>query len=390
MQWFDSQRGWHLNARDRQSLRVGISIFVRKGEQSLWENGIFQNCLFLVLLLLKAPNVSAAFLVFGGGDGDAADARRFMSDSPVPLIDMPAALESIDVMIEMSAQLSREWSDSFCAKGGKIVSMRVGNDYVIDIERMLFGKDPGMLITGAPYHEVWTLPEFERTGQRYYEAALRAPVRLMPHLWSPLVLDKAVAGLPAGQKFGYQSGKPQWRMGIFEPNICMVKTSFIPMLVVEVAYRAKPQWIQNLRVFNSYHMKEHGNFVGFANSLDVVKNGLATFEGRFPIFHSLSNDVDSLVCHHWENGQNYLYYEALYGGYPLVHNSTFLSDCGYYYPDFDCEQGGLALLQAFMQHDADLANYRRNANAFLQTLDPQSIDNVKTYSQALANLYGAV
>ncbi|MCZ8256258.1 MAG: DUF2827 family protein, partial [Polaromonas sp.] len=30
-------------------LRVGVSIYVRKGEQSLWENGIYQNCLFLVM-----------------------------------------------------------------------------------------------------------------------------------------------------------------------------------------------------------------------------------------------------------------------------------------------------------------------------------------------------
>ena len=187
-----------MNEPDPQKLRVGISIFVRKGEQSLWENGIFQNCLFLVLLLLKAPNVSATFLVFGGGDGDAADARRFMADSPVPLIDMPTAKESIDVMIEMSAQLSREWAESFRAKGGKIVSMRVGNDYVIDIERMVFNKDPGMLITGAPCDEIWTLPEFERAGKSYYQTTMRAPVRLMPHLWTPIVLDRAAAGLPAG------------------------------------------------------------------------------------------------------------------------------------------------------------------------------------------------
>ena len=379
-----------MSVNNPRKLRVGISIFVRKGEQSLWENGIFQNCLFLVLLLLKAPNVGATYLVFGGGDGDAADAQRFMSDSPVPLIDMATAQESLDVMIEMSAQLSRDWAESFRAKGGKIVSMRVGNDYVIDIERMVFNKDPGMLITGAPYDEIWTLPEFERTGQHYYESALRAPVRLMPHLWAPVVLDRAVAGLPTGQTFGYQSGKSQWRLGIFEPNICMVKTSFIPMLVAEVAYRARPKSISNLRVFNSFHMKEHPNFVGFANSLDIVKHGLATFEGRFPIYHSLANEVDALVCHHWENGQNYLYYEALYGGYPLVHNSTFLGDCGYFYPDFDCEQGGLALLQAIMQHDADLENYRRRAAIYLQTLDPQNVDNVKTYSQALANLYNAV
>ena len=98
-------------------LRVGVSIYVRKGEQSLWENGIYQNCLFLVMLLLKAPNVAETYLVSGGGDGDAADAQRFMADSPVPIIDMAAAANKLDVMIEMSAQLSRDWAVS-CFRSG--------------------------------------------------------------------------------------------------------------------------------------------------------------------------------------------------------------------------------------------------------------------------------
>lgn len=43
---------------------------------------------------------------------------------------------------------------AFRERGGKIVSMRVGNDYVIDIERMIFDKPHGLLLTLAPYHEV--------------------------------------------------------------------------------------------------------------------------------------------------------------------------------------------------------------------------------------------
>ena len=72
-------------------LKVGVSIFVRKGEQSLWENGIFQNCLFLVMLLMRSPRVSQAFLVAGGGDGGPEDASAFLADSPVPVIDMADA-----------------------------------------------------------------------------------------------------------------------------------------------------------------------------------------------------------------------------------------------------------------------------------------------------------
>jgi hypothetical protein len=368
-------------------LRVGVSIFVRKGEQSLWENGIFQNCLFLVQLLLRCPQVKEAYLVFGGGDGDAADAQRFMADAPVPIIDMPTAMDTLDVMIEMSAQLSRDWAIAFKERGGKVVSMRVGNDYVIDIERMIFNKPHGMLVAGAPLDAIWTLPEYEKTGVHYYASALRAPVRLMPHLWSPEVIDRSARTLTPPLQWGYQPGRAKWRLGIFEPNMCMVKTSHLAMLVADAAYRAHPRLVEVLRVFNAFHIKEHATFVGFANGLDLVRHGLATFEGRFPIYQCLAKDVDALICHHWENGQNYLYYEALHGGYPLIHNSTFLGDCGYYYPHFDCEDGALALLQAFAQHDADLVNYRARAQTYLARLHPSHEDNVRIYNDALAGLY---
>ncbi|QJC57223.1 hypothetical protein HC248_02544 [Polaromonas vacuolata] len=371
------------------SLRVGVSIFVRKGEQSLWENGIYQNCLFLVILLLRAPNVGKTYLVCGGGDGDINDAQRFMKDSPVPIIDMLTAANELDVMIEMSAQLDRNWAISFRERGGKIVTMRVGNDYVIDIERMIFDKPHGLLMAGTPYDEVWTLPEYAMTCAHYFGSAMRAPVRLMPHLWSSVVLDKAARKLPDAQSFGYKPGRKKWRLGIFEPNICMVKTSHLAMLLIDLAHRANPRFIAQLQVYNTLNLKDQTSFVGFANSLDIVKHGLATFEGRFPVYQCLSAQVDAVVSHQWENGQNYLYYEVLHGGYPLIHNSTFIADCGYFYPDFDCEQGGLATLQAYAQHDADLSNYRQKAQAFLQTLNPEYEDNIRLYNAALVDLYRA-
>ena len=104
-----------------QKLRVGISLFVRKGTQSLWENGIFQNCLFLAMLLQRSPIVGEVVLVAGGGNGDASDARAFLQESPVPVIDMAEAMPRLDLMIEMSAQLDKQWVIDFRARGGKIV-----------------------------------------------------------------------------------------------------------------------------------------------------------------------------------------------------------------------------------------------------------------------------
>ena len=368
----------------QRRLKVGVSVFIRKGEQSLWENGIFQNCLFLVMLLMRSPRVEMTYLVAGGGE--VADAK-FLSDSPVPIIDMATAAHELDVMIEMSAQLSPEWIEPFRAKGGKIASMRVGNDYVIDIERMVFGKQHGLLINGARYHAVWTLPEYEATCVPYFASTFRAPVSMLPHLWSPVVLERAMAKTGASQPFAYEPGRKRWRMGMFEPNVCMVKTSHIPMLCCEVAHRAAPSIIENVRCYNTFHMKDDPVFNGFANSLDIVRHGISTFEGRFPIYEVLPTSVDAVVSHHWENGQNYLYYEALYGGYPLIHNSHLIEDCGYRYHGFDCEEGGAAIQRAFAEHDDNLASYRQRAGRFLARLDPESEDNVRIYTEAIDALY---
>ena len=373
--------------RSDQKLKVGISLFVRKGNQSLWENGIFQNCLFLAQLLQRSPRVSEVLLVAGGGGGDEADAMAFLKESPVPVINMDAAMHQLDLMIEMSAQLSKDWMIAFRQTGRKVVSMRVGNDYVIDIERMVFNKPNGLLITGAPYDEVWTLPEYINTCVPYFASTFRAPVRVVPHLWSPELLERAMQEAGSVGQFGYQPGRKRWRMGMFEPNVCMVKTSHIPMLVCEVAHRTQPDITERVQVYNTVHLKEDPVFNGFAHSLDIVRHGIATFEGRFPIWQLLSKQCDAVISHQWENAQNYVYYEALYGAYPLIHNSHLIGDCGYRYHGFDCEEGGRALCEAFAAHDRNLASYRSQASDFLATLHPLAAANILAYTQAIEQLY---
>ncbi|AOJ66189.1 hypothetical protein WJ32_27730 [Burkholderia ubonensis] len=372
-----------LNGR---RLKVGVTIFVRAGQQSLWENGIFQNCFFLTMLLAKSPLVETVCLV-NGGDGSVEDAGEFLADAPARVIDLQTARTQLDVIIELSAQLDPQWVRDFQSHGGRVVGMRVANDYAIDVERMIFGRPHGMLVSGAEYDVIWTLPAFEKTCAAYYEAALRAPVRTVQHIWSPLLVERAVGRNAPARPFGYTPGRARWRLAILEPNLCMVKTSHVSMLLADVAYRQSPDFIDVLRVYNTFHLKNDPLFVGFATSLDLVRHGLASFEARFPTYEIMGQHADAIISHHWENAQNYLYYEALHGGYPLIHNSTLLGGCGYRYADFDPQDGALALRQAFAGHDAQLDDYRRTARELLKTLDPHAERNVEQYSAALAELY---
>lgn len=367
-------------------LKVGVTIFLRAGQQSIWENGIFQNCYFLAQLLNCSPVVEAAYLV-NGGDGRPGEAASFLALAPVPVIDLQSAHEQLDVIIELSAQLNPDWARSFRERGGRVIAMRVANDYVIDIERMMFDRPHGLLFSGTPYSAIWTLPAFEHTCTGYYEAGSRAPVVAMQHLWSPVLLERSLAQARAGRTFGYEPGRRRWRLAVLEPNICMVKTAHIPMLLVDLAHRQDTGFIEYLRVFNAMPLKEDAQFVGFARSLDLTRQGRATFEPRLPVYEILGEQADAVVSHQWENAQNYVYYEALHGGYPLVHNSPLIGSCGYRYEGFDCEQGALVLRRAFAQHDLQLEAYRREARAFLAQLDPQSPENVARYSAAIVSAY---
>lgn len=360
--------------------KVGLTTYLRDGQQTLWENGIHQNGFFLLMLLAQSNKFERLFLI-NGGPGKPSESADFLSISPAPVITMDEAMNEVDIIIELGAQLDEEWGRQFKAKGGRIIGMRVASDFIIDAERMAYDLAPGMLISTVPYDEIWTLPAFEKTCASYYEHGFQAPVRVMRHLWTPALIDKASKDF--GKPFAYKPGKKRWRLAILEPNICSVKTCHLPMILCDVAHRRNPELIEHVNVFNGLALKEHASFVTFARSLDIVQQGIATFDGRFPLYQVMSLMSDMIVSHHWENAQNYLYYEALHGGFPLIHNSTMLGDCGYYYKDFDPEDGASALLQAMAEHDRNLVNYQREARAFLRTLSPDNPENIAAYESAV-------
>jgi hypothetical protein len=369
-----------------QKLRIGVTINVRQGEQSIWENGIFQNCILLVQLMQRIPEVEKAFLVHGAGV-DSIPQGLLLGETGTEIIGLDEAMRTLDVVVEMSDQLADDWVAQFRSKGGRYVWMRVGNDYFIDVERAVYNLAPGALCSPKVYDAVWTIPQYTDCCSDYFELTTRAPVKILPHIWSPLFIRKSLAKLPADVSFGYKPGREQWRVCVFEPNLCMVKTSVIPMLVCEEAYRGNPRFPEVFRFCNTYKSKDNASFVRFAQYLDVMKNGIGSFEGRFFFYEFMAHYGDCVVSHQWHNAQNYLYYETLYGGYPLIHNSPIIKDLGYYYPDFDCRLGGEALLRAYDMHDQDLTAYKRKSTAFLQTLDIDHQPNIESYRRELNSLF---
>jgi hypothetical protein len=144
--------------------------------------------------------------------------------------------------------------------------------------------------------------------------------------------------------------------------------------------------MQQVLVTNAIHLNADETFKSFCHSLSLVRDGRLNLEGRFATAEFLSLYGNYVVTHHWENGLNYLYYDVLAGGFPLIHNAESLQDFGYYYPSWDAIAGGNCLLDALAHHGERLGAYRERANALLRQVDALNPENIRLHEQLLFEL----
>ena len=352
----------------RTGYRIGITIFVTgAGELALFENGLRQNVLFLYRLFAASPSCAEVFLL-NHGDAEPRESAAHLGipqDRIRRSQDVPGRL---DFVIVAGAAVDASTVERWKSQGTKVIAYKGGNGAVISMEAMCgqpFRKDAERYFDAGYYDAIWMTPQHIHTYKGWCETIYRCPVHEIQQVWEPLFIDAQPEAVRA--RFGYKPGKRPWRVGIMDPNITVMKTSHLPMMACEAAWRAAPERFLAFYVTNGLPHADNLHFRSFAAALGAAKTGVMTLEPRFvgPAF--VADHADAVVTHHWENGLNYLYYEVLFGDYPLVHNSTFIRGHGYWYADFDADGGGAALVEAHAAHDDNLEVHRtRNAALFAQ------------------------
>lgn len=367
-------------------MKIGVTLHLTNRPRSVWECGAGQHCLFLVDALCRVPGVERVYAV-NGGDGDMLPGGIGPYGSALEVVRIGDVADDLDVLIQVGSQLAREDMLRVRAHGGSVVAYKVGNEFVINAERAMQNKPCPTIVEAGFFDELWTNGQHVDTCAAYWETLYRAPVRVLPHVWMPTLIDAASAGLNGGLSFGYVPGRAAKRIAVYEPNVNIVKTSTIPMLVAEECHRAAPGLIEHVYVACADRVKTSQAFVSFASSLDLVRDHRMSFEGRYPFPWFQAKHADVIVSHQWENALNYAYYEALHGHYPLIHNSPLLPDgVGYRYDGFDCQHGGQVLREALSTHDSRREQYDAAADAFLSTVRADAPANVEAHRSALARL----
>jgi hypothetical protein len=127
--------------------------------------------------------------------------------------------------------------------------------------------------------------------------------------------------------------------------------------------------------------------MGLIKTFDLYKDGKVTGEGRYQTAFVLSQYVDILVCHQVLNPLNYLYLDAAFLGYPVLHNAPLCKDLGYYYEGSDTVEGSKQLNYILTEHDNNLTEYHERNDKVLQRYHADNEMLVETYDKMIYNLF---
>ncbi len=373
-------------------MKVGISILINSNF-NIWSNGLNQNIFFLAQSL-KATGLCSEVCLINCGDGEV-NADQFDSNLLDLRVIRPADIDSqLDVIIEFGGALDPGFLQLQRAKGKKVIWFVAGNPYVGLIEPIIF-EQSGFFAQPGRCDEIWMAAQHLPFAPQL-RTLYQCPVREAPYLWAPNFVEKRVEQVEqAGFQYSWSKRKTSkqptaphkpLRVAVFEPNISVVKSGVIPMLGTDAAYRRQPDCIEHLFNLNTLHMKEHPTLFYLANSLRLTQDHKATFEGRHDVVGFMAEFADTVVSHQWNNPQNYLYMDVLWGDFPLIHNSPWIADAGYYYPDFDAELLADRLIEAWQKHDEQLTDYRRKSEQLFASVNPLNPTNVSAYAKRLIDV----
>lgn len=378
-------------------LKIGITLALKSNEESIWSNGMKQNVLFFADMLQRSKKEYDVYIL-NVNELDFEKKPTYMEGFNFCYFD--TNFMDMDIIFMMGAQVHDSKIKKFKeqSKDKKYVGYKCGNNYIISLENMLF-KDvsKNYYEYEKTFDECWYVPQQHETNQGYFTTLYRANSFSVPFIWHHRYLKESVEGVERSFKAGsykrnwkYDNTKKQKMVGIMEPNMNVVKFSIIPAFIAEQSYRGKigKEHIEGLMISNARDgIAKNKEYLSIISSLDLYKDGKVSAEARYQTAYFLTQYLDVLICHQLLNPLNYLYIDAVYLGYPVIHNAPLCKDLGYYYEGSDTVAGAKLLDYVLTEHDNNLEAYDEKNDKVLQRYHAENEEIIKTYDKLIENLF---
>lgn len=366
-----------------ESRKVGIIT----SSIPLFSSGLVQNAYFMYEVLINS-GFATDLLCY-----DSAYTKLEYKDVPVKTISQD--IKQFDpspyrLIITVATGISKDMYEKCQKTKTRVVGFVCGAVLHMNMESFISDKAASSIIKNQPVDQLWIIGEYSYMSS-YMEVLRKAPSKIVPHLWSPSLIEyttehkfkKPIVNLTYNPKI---HTKKQATIIIMEPNLYIVKNAVIPIMAAEQFYKTYPDLIDEVFIFN---------FPTNSNSAYTIIDSL-TIRPKIRIFKSLhiadvlthfnsKDTVPIFVSFHQHNPWNYLTYELLYYGYPLVHNSDDFKSHGYHYNNFDVYGCANQIQQALTHHNRLYEFQMKKSRTWLDTIDPAKLTSMKVWSDLVTN-----
>jgi hypothetical protein len=383
--------------------QIIVGIVTSADEKGYFSNGLHQNAFYLKMLLDQIPNVTPLLLIPPNlPDGTRGPDSAEIFGTTAHNLDLFREKYHLDILLCVSVVFSNKYLNQFRKNGVKIAAVIYGNRYIIDQEVTAFGHlvhpeeggvnhaSHSIIRENGSYDAVWLSPHFawQKDYIKHRNQGDRAYV--CPYIWSEKIHRLKYAEDPH-----YKNKSPEFQPGqennrkIFttEPSINIVKTNLFPYQAINLAYTQGATNLDMAYFFGGSKLAvQNPHTKTYFSNFPLAKDKKCYFLQRHK-FSYITSLAQVMFHHHFQNGLNYTLLEAADLKLPIVHNSEFMPELGYYYPGANLSIAAKQITKALNHEDSeDLKKYEDDCRKTVHKFHISNAENIRGYQTLLANL----
>jgi hypothetical protein len=246
--------------------------------------------------------------------------------------------QKADLLIDTMGCLLPEERNAFANK----CALFIRNPPIFsEIENVIYPA-PTLKRTYDNVHEIWTYDLFSKNDYQMLSILGQCPVRVLPFVWSPRILET----------FTKESGIPPWfatlsghdaniQLKIAETNSTCKSSCTLPLVIAREFDKQNPGILKKISVVNGKQLDERKFFKDniYAHIDTAVKPEL---EGRSRCVEWIMNPKSIVLSHTRFTPFRWMLFDCAWMGIPIIHNSILLKQLGEELQEFYYENNSVS------------------------------------------------
>ena len=373
-------------------MNIGITTRFNYG---FFCNGLYQNIILLYEILEKAGH-TPTFIDFCDEDFEFTKNEfdlKFLENKRIKnASELKILQDSFDVVCCPGIACNKEHKTLYKSlnKKCKIISITYGNNLVTEVCDYICKEKSGEhweLEPDEPIYDACFLSPHYKFQEQYLKTSQSENTKILPYIWDPKFVSEKASSRGIIDLSYVRTKK--LNIAILEANLNISKNYFIPLWSVKEILKKEKEMFDRFIFFGTNVNDDNKKVIKNRILKDsVFKNNLdkLIFDPRGNICDILNQDNPLILSHQHLNSLNYVYLEALYFGYPLVHNSDDIKDFGYYYQEFNNIDAADQCILASQIHNDNLSSYKDRSKDLIWRFSLDNPYNIKKTSDLFENI----